>query len=192
MVKLLAEKYKGIACEENYQDSLLNDLDKKQFPCLTYTRDLQDWHDFIRRTPNDYEAWYDGASRECEKLELQILSKLANQNKKVFVDTNISVETLRKIAPKKHVIIMLTDPHTSVNRFFERPDKEKQFLYRLLMNDKNPEQAMENFRQCLMRINSQERYDAFLRSGFSIVLRDENRSIEETLSIVEELFGLHL
>ena len=192
MVKLLAEKYKGIACEENYQDSLLNDLDKKQFPCLTYTRDLQDWHDFIRRTPNDYEAWYDGASRECEKLELQILSKLANQNKKVFVDTNISVETLRKIAPKKHVIIMLTDPHTSVNRFFERPDKEKQFLYRLLMNDKNPEQAMENFRQCLMRINSQERYDAFLRSGFSIVLRDESRSIEETLSIVEELFGLHL
>ena len=28
MVKLLAEKYNGIACEENYHDRLLNELDK--------------------------------------------------------------------------------------------------------------------------------------------------------------------
>ena len=44
MVKLLAEKYDGIACEENYQDRLLENLDTKEFPNLTYTRDLQDSH----------------------------------------------------------------------------------------------------------------------------------------------------
>ncbi len=42
MVKLLAEKYNGIACEENYHDSLSAELSKEEFPCLTYTRDLQD------------------------------------------------------------------------------------------------------------------------------------------------------
>ena len=62
MVKLLAEKYNGIACEENYHDRLLPELSKEDFPCLTYTRDLTDWHDFIRRTPEEYEAWIDGAS----------------------------------------------------------------------------------------------------------------------------------
>ena len=36
MVKLLAQKFDGIACEENYHDSLLEDLDAKEFPCLTY------------------------------------------------------------------------------------------------------------------------------------------------------------
>ena len=41
MVKLLAEKYNGIACEENYHDSLVSDLDPKEFPNLTYTRDLK-------------------------------------------------------------------------------------------------------------------------------------------------------
>ena len=41
MVKLLAEKYDGIVCEENYQDRLLENLDAKEFPNLTYTRDLQ-------------------------------------------------------------------------------------------------------------------------------------------------------
>ena len=56
LVKKLAEKYGGIACEENYHNALLEELDPEQFPSLTYTRDLQDWHDFIRRTPEEYAA----------------------------------------------------------------------------------------------------------------------------------------
>ena len=161
MVKLLAEKYNGIACEENYHDKLLPELSKEDFPCLTYTRDLTDWHDFIRRTPEEYEAWIDGASRECETLELKILSDMSQEEKPIFVDTNISIETLRTIADHHHVLIMLADPQISVHRFFERPDREKQFLYQLIMEEPDPEQALENYRQSLMRINSQERYDRF-------------------------------
>ena len=136
MVKLLAEKYNGIACEENYHDKLLPELSKEDFPCLTYTRDLTDWHDFIRRTPEEYEAWIDGAS------------------------------------------------------FFERPDREKQFLYQLIMEEPDPEQALENYRKSLMRIHSQERYERFLYSGFHVIHRDENRSIEQTLALVEKAFDL--
>ena len=99
MVKLLAQKYNGIACEENYHDSLLEGLDAKEFPCLTYTRDLQDWHDFIRRSPQEYKDWIDEAARECEILELRILEDLVktSPDKKIFVDTNISLETLGQI-----------------------------------------------------------------------------------------------
>ena len=190
MVSRLAEKYHGIACGENYHNSLLPDLDREAFPCLTYTRDLEDWHDFIRRTPDEYEAWYDGVSRECEILELRILSDLCSHNKPVFVDTNISTETLKKIAEPHHVLIMLADPLISVRRFFERPDREKQFLYRLIMEEKDPDLAMENYRQGLMRINSPERYDRFLHCGFSVLLRDDKRSIEETFALVEKAFGL--
>ena len=192
MVKLLAEKYNGILCEENYHDSLLADLDKTEFPYVTYTRDLVDWHDFIRRTPDEYEAWINGSSKECEILELKILSELAKQNRKIFVDTNISLETLRKIAPERNVLIMLADPDISVSRFFERPDKEKQFLYRLIMEEENPEKALINFRQCLMRINTKEKYDIFLNSGFQVILRDENRSMYETLAMTEKAFGLQI
>ena len=120
MVKMLAEKYNGIACEENYQDVKLWELDSSEFPSLTYTRDLMGWRDFIRRTP----------------------------------------------------------------------DEEKQFLYRLLLEEENTDEAMDNFRQCLMRVNSKEIYNKFLNSGFNVIKRDDARSIEETFVLVEKAFEL--
>ena len=190
MVNLLAEKYQGILCEENYHDRFFPEVDRTEFPGLAYTRDLKDWHDFIRRTPEEYKAWIDETAKECEILELQILPGLAGKKKPVFVDTNISLETLRRVAEPGHVLVMLADPKISVDRFFERPDREKQFLYRLILEEPDPQKAMENYRQGLMLINSQEVYDRFLHSGFPVILRDDNRSIEQTFALVEKVFGL--
>ena len=190
MVKLLAEKYDGILWEENYHDALLAELSKEEFPCVTYTRDLKDWHDFIRRTPEQYRAWIDGAAKECEILELRILKERCAQGKPVFVDTNISIETLKTIASPDHVLIMLADPEISVRRFFESEDREKQFLYRLIMEEPDPELAMDNYRKGLMLINSQENFDHYLYSGFPVIHRDDSRSIKQTLALVEKAFGL--
>ena len=194
MVKLLAQEFDGIACEENYHDVLLPELDAKEFPCVTYTRDLKDWHEFIRRSPQEYKDWIDGAARECEILELRILEDMLKnpetQNKKIFVDTNISTETLHKIAKHDHVLIMLADPDISVRRFFERPDKEKQFLYQLIMEEPDPQAALQNYRKGLELINSQENYDRLLNSGFNVILRDEKLGVQGTLELVSKKFGL--
>lgn len=190
MVKLLAKRHNGIACEENYHNVLLPELDRREFPNLTYTRNLEDWHDFIRRTPDEYAAWIQGVSKECETLELRLLREMRTDGRPVFVDTNISLETLKAVSDRDHVLIMLADPDISVNLFFNRPDREKQFLYRLMMEEPDPEHALQNFRNCLAQINSQENYDAFLHSGFRVLLRDEKRTIEETLALVERELGL--
>ena len=190
MVKELAKKHGGAACEENYHDNYPGELDPKEFPCLTYTRDLKDWHDFIRRSPREYKAWIDGVKKECEILELRMLPDICAKSRQVFVDTNISAETLRSIAPPNHVLVMLADPQIAVQRFFNRPDPEKQFLYRLIMEEPDPEKAMENYRKGLELICSQESYDEMLHSGFPVVFRDENRTIQQTLALVEKAFGL--
>ena len=192
MVKMLAEKYHGIACEENYHNALISDLDSNEFPGLTYTRDLKDWRDFIRRTPDEYEAWIKETTKECTVIELQILDELSkqNKNKKIFVDTNIPTDVLAEISDNDHVLIMLAEPEISVNRFFKRPDREKQFLYQLLLQEEHPDDAMENFRECLKRVNSEEIYHNFLNSGFRVILRDDERTIEETFSLVEKALKL--
>lgn len=192
MVKLLADKYNGIACGENYHNELSADLDSWEFPGLTYTRDLQNWSDFVRRTPDEYEAWIQQTKKECTILEMRILEKVSKQDKLIFVDTNIPVEVLAEISDKDHVLIMLAEPNISVKRFFERPDKEKQFLYQLLLQEENPAEAIENFRECLKRVNSEEIYHDFLNSGFNVILRDEKRTIDETLSLVEDAFKLKI
>ena len=190
MVRELAKKHGGVACEENYHDRYPGELDKKEFPCLTYTRDLADWHDFIRRSPQAYKDWIDGAKKECEILELRMLPDICRQGKRVFVDTNIGIETLRVIAPKRHVAVMLSDPQMAVRRFFDRPDPEKPFLYRLIMEELDPQKAMENYRKGLELICSQEAYDELLHAGFPVIFRDDNRTIRQTLALVEEAFGL--
>ena len=190
IVKKLAEKYNGILCEENYHDQLQDTLDKKEFPALTYTKDLQDWSDFIRRTPDEYEEWINKVTQECAIIEIKILNELVKKNKKIFVDTNIPVSMLREISDHDHVLIMLTDPNESVNRFFDRPDREKQFLYQLLLKEENSDLAIENFKNCLKRINSIENYNKFYTSGFNVLIKDESRSIDETLEIVEKYFKL--
>ena len=190
MVRELAKKHDGIACEENYHDNYPEVLDAKEFPCLTYARDLVDWHDFIRRSPQEYKDWIDGVSKECEILELRMLPEICDRGKKVFVDTNICVETLRKIAPLDHTLVMLADPQISLQRFFDRPDPEKQFLYRLIMEEPDPEKAMENYRRGLELISSQESYDELRNSGFNVIYRDEDRTIEQTVSLAEKAFGL--
>ena len=60
------------------------------------------------------------------------------------------------------------------------------------MEEEEPEKAMINFRHCLMRINSKERYNSFLNSGFQVIIRDDNRAIDDTLAMVENAFALQV
>lgn len=194
IVKNLAKKHNGIALEENYHDAKLPELDSKEFPNLCYTRDLQDWHEFIRRTPEEYVRWIHDVKKECETVEFQILEELLpkpeTQEKLIFVDTNICVDTLHKITDDKHVLVMMSDPNIAISRFFDRPDPEKQFLYKLMLEEPDPQAALDNYREILERLHSKESYDELKNSGYQIIFRDENRTQEETVELAEKIFGI--
>ena len=194
IVKNLAKKHNGLALEENYHDEKLPELDSRDFPNLTYTRDLQDWHDFIRRTPDEYVTWIKNVQKECEIVELQILEELLRKpeshDRRIFVDTNISIETLHKISDTDHVLVMLADPEIGIHRFFDRPDPEKQFLYQLMLEEPDPQAALDNYREILTRICSRESYEMLEKSGFNVMYRDENRTQEETVQLAEEFLKI--
>ncbi len=189
-VKNLAERFGGICCGENYHDALTNLIDPVHQPNLCYFQTMSGWQEFINRTPKEYAAWIDGSSREAAELEILHLIRISQQGKPVFVDTNIRPEILREISDYSRVAIMLSPQSTSVDQFFDRSDPEKQFLLQKIQEAENPEKTMANFRACIAEINSIENYRAFEESGFFVLVRDENRSPEETCDILAKHFGL--
>ena len=191
-VKLLAEKFDGICCGENYHDIFMKHIDKEHQPNLSYFETMKDWQEFISRTPDEYAAWIDGCSKEAESLEIIRLLQLVAEEKKIFVDTNISLETLIEISEYNHIAIMLCPQIMSVERFFDRGDPEKLFILNQINQADNPEKAMENYRKCLEKINSNEVYERYANSGFYTIVRDDNSTVENTLSKLTAHFGLKI
>ena len=85
---------------------------------------------------------------------------------------------------------MLSPQSTSADRFFDRPDPEKQFLLQKIGEAPDPEAAMANFRACLERLNSPEQYAVFENSGFPVYVRTDTSTPEEALAFAESVFGL--
>lgn len=189
-VKLLAERYDGICCGENFHDIFMKHIDKEHQPNLSYFDTMNDWQEFINRTPVEYSNWIDGCSKEAESLEIIRLFQLVAGDKKVFVDTNISLQTLQDISYYQHIAVMLCPQSMSVDRFFDRSDPEKQFILEQINKSDNPEKSMENYRKCLAKINSKEVYERYANSGFYTIVRDDNSTIENTLQKLIEHFGL--
>lgn len=190
MVKLLADKYDGICCGENYHDTLMDAVDAEKQPNLSYFKTMSGWQEFISRTPEQYDAWIQGVSWEAADMEIAILLQLAVQGRKIFVDTNIPLEILKEIADYHRVAIMLSPESMSVDQFFDREDAEKQFLYRIIQEAQDPAATMQNFRDCLAKINGPEHYKEFAESGFFTYVRKEDSTIEEALSQLEIHFEL--
>jgi hypothetical protein len=104
---------------------------------------MKSWQEFIGRTPCEYAAWIEGCAKEAAELEIIILIQLDATGKKIFVDTNIDVETLKQISAYDHVAIMLNPKNMSIERFFDRDDKETEILLEQIKKAPDSGKAMK-------------------------------------------------
>ena len=193
MCRMLAERYDMIHCEENYNmDTILSVVTPEVQPDLSYFNESHSMYDFVSRTPDEYERWCRSVSREVTEFEIAELICLSGSGKKIIVDTCIPCDVLHRISDYDHVAIMLSPGSMSVERFFDRSDAEKQSMLAAIEAGPEPEKTLENFRQGIARMNSQEVYDGFAGSGFyTLVREDDGRDTrEEMLQKLAEHFGL--
>ena len=59
-----------------------------------------------------------------------------------------------------------------------------------MLEEPDPQAALENFRKGLEMINSREKYNHYLNSGFKVILRDENRTQQQTVALAEQLLKI--
>jgi len=192
MCKMLAKRYGMVHCEENYNmDTILSVVNQEDQPNLNYFNTKIDWQEYVNRTPDEFEQWFMGTSREVAEFEVAELIRIS-ANSKVIVDTNIPCDLLKEIADYDHVAVMLSPQEMSVERFFDRGDEEKQFLLSVIESCPNPEKSLANFKECIARVNGPKYYDEFMNSGFFTVIRvnSEVDTREETLRTIANYFGL--
>lgn len=191
-VKMLAERYGMVCCGENYHMEAANEVaTPKTHPDICYNRLLTDWKEFVTRSPEEYERWIYAVGREAAEFEVAELISVS-KDKKVIVDTNIPLDTLKEISDYSRVAVMLCPQSMSVERFFNRDDPEKQFLLNVIDSCDDPIAVMDNYRQGLARINSKEHYDEYANSGFFTVVREDNGvdTREEVCRRIAKHFGL--
>lgn len=190
MVKMLADRYELIHCGENYKCCPNGFITSAKYPNLTYTQTMRDWQEFVSRTPEEYDNWIQGCTQELIEFEITYLMSVS-QTQKVIVDTNLPANVLHKVADYNQVAIMLAPPAMSVEYFFERDD-DKPFILEQINKLEDPKWGMANYHAVLERINSKERYDEWLNSGFFTVVRNDVDS-DTRLEVMETLamhFGL--
>jgi hypothetical protein len=175
MVRMLSLKHDMIFCGENYHDEVASAVrNTKNQPALSYFDTMSGWDEYLNRTPDEYNQWIQDVSKEAAEFEICELIRLSAQGKKIIVDTNIPIDTLREISDYDHVAIMLSKQSMSVDKFFDRDDPEKQFLLKQISLTDDPDKTMKNFKASLAKINSKEEFDMYLNSGFFTLVRENN------------------
>ena len=191
-VRMLAEKFDLLLCGENYHMDVSEVVATPDtHPDLCYNRSLTDWRDFVTRTPEEYERWIYAVGREAAEFEVAHLIAVS-RDRKVIVDTNIPLDILKEISDYGHVAVMLSPQSMSVERFFDRDDPDKQFLLNVIDSCHDPAAVMENYRQGLALINSQQHYDEYASSGFFTLVRKDTGTDtrEEVCATLAKHFGL--
>lgn len=174
MVKMLANKYDLICCGENYHIDITDKVaDPDIQPNLCYMNQMKSWEDFVKRSPKEYEKWIYGVQDEVAGFEIAELISLS-RDKKVIVDTNIPISILKEISDYRNVAVLLSPQSMSVDKFFDRTDPDKQFIFSVIENCEEPEEVMANYRAGLELINSQKHYNEYSESGFFKIVREDN------------------
>lgn len=192
MVKMLAERYDMVFCGENYYIPVSDTVATPDVqPDLCYRKNLTDWKDFVTRSPEEYERWIYNSGKEGAEFEVAELISIS-KNRKVIADTSIPISMLKEISDYRHVAVMLSPQSMSVERFFDRSDPEKRFILNVIESCENSEAVMDNYKRGLARINSQKHYDAYAKSGFFTVVREDNGkdTREEVCDALARHFGL--
>lgn len=192
MVKMLSDQYDMVFCGENYHCTVSDIVAVPDIqPDICFTKNLNDWKEFVARSPEEYERWIYSVGKEAAEFEVAELISIS-RGQKVIVDTNIPVEILKEISDYDHVAVMLSPQSMSVERFFDRSDPEKLFILSVIESCDDPEKVMENYKRGLALINSKKHYDEYADSGFFTVVRqdDGTDTREEVCSAIAKHFGL--
>jgi hypothetical protein len=146
-----------------------------------------DWELYFNRPYKEYYQWLSDCGNELLPMELLELIRLS-ANRRVAVDMyNMPPETALELTDPNRIVFLVTTPERVVQDYYHRPGHRD--IYDCIMGLRDPEASLNNCNQMLMYGN-QLYLDALYQSGLYYIMRDDNSTVDGTLTLVEKHFGL--
>ncbi len=187
VTKALGEKY-GIPIYVIDDQFTIHQLmsDKEHQPTMNTT--FKDADEFFGRSVKEYKNWLLGNKREQLDYVLLDLIKLS-RDQVILCDLHIVVDEADKITDPSRIAFMISKPENIVDTYCNRPDHQpfNDFIH----SATDYEKAKAVCEQTLTEINV-DAYNFIKNSDYFWVERDNNRSIEDTATLVEKHFGWRL
>lgn len=160
--------------------------DEEHQPCMN--QQFKDADEFFGRSVEEYRNWLIGNSREQLDYVLLDLIKLS-QDRIILCDLHIVAEEAFKITDPSRIAFLIRKPDDLVEEYSNRPDHEgfRNFIH----SASNYEKAAQTCNETLYSLNI-DRYNYIKESDFFWLERDDTRSVEETMQLVEQHFGWSL
>lgn len=144
--------------------------------------------EFFGRSVEEYRKWLLDNTREQLDFVILDLIRIA-QNGRVICDCHLTMEEAKKITEPSRVVFLIREPSNLVDEYCNRPDHQgfRDFIHRAA----DYEKAKRTCNETLRSLNC-ERYNAIKQSGYFWLERDSNRSVGETVALVERHWGWNI
>ena len=151
-------------------------------------RSFRDADEFFGRSVEEYRNWLLGNSREQLDYVLLDLIRLSH-DRVILCDIHLIAEDAVKITDPSRIAFLVKEPAALVDAYISRPDHQpfRDFLY----SASDFEKAKATVNETLYSLNI-DRYNYIRNSDFFWLERDDSRTVDETVSLVEKHFGWRL
>lgn len=158
--------------------------DKEAQPNMN--RQFRDADEFFGRSVEEYRSWLIGNTREQLDFVLLDLIKLSRDGV-ILCDCHLTLEQAEQLTEPSRVAFLIKEPKDIVDEYCSRPDHHgfSDFIH----SASDFEKAKAVCNETLLNLNK-DFYTDVRGSGYFFVDRGEGRSVEETVRLVGEHFGL--
>lgn len=199
MSKVLAEKYGFIWFDENYNGEpfkMWASICDEQYQPLKIKRDNRhkkqekyDWDTHFNRPAEEIIAERSGRDLNDEFMEFVIIELIKlSQNNKVITDICAPLELLVEISDYKRIACLLASPSLVTTINYGSRDDHKSYLD-WIMSLNEPEKKIAKQDE-VFRLDAEKTFEEAKRHNLFQIVRSEESTVENTLKLLEEHFGL--
>lgn len=161
--------------------SLSNPADQPEM-----NRSFANADEFFLRPVEEYTRWLVLNTREQLDFIIADLIRLSAQHT-VVADLHLTLEEARALTDENRIAFLIRSPENIIDDYCNRPDHTD--FADFINSACDPERAKANCNATLAALN-RSKYAAIKSSGYFWLERDETSTVEKTLRLLEQHFGL--